>query len=333
MELYEVSLVSVPANANARSLAWYIEKAMKGVIMEPVKEDQKEDTSKIDEITDEKADEIVAEMQDEFAFNVAELLNGSDLSPEDAIKQVFTLYKDELTKDEGNSLTEEDLVDTLVLSNETLEDILSKITPQPEVEKGNKMKQAISFLEESSNEINGEAKDQLTSALRSLKALQVRLYPEGTEEKSMTKEEDTKVAEKTEEKKKETEEEKTVELSKTQKGEEIVYDVGALKNLLIELQSLAKTVASSVELNKTLSDQVTATKGDIEKAVSTFTSAVEKLPLRVAQPPEEEKQEDRKTPKTPLELVKTEVGEDKFKTMHPSQKLHKLISTMQGARN
>lgn len=200
MELHEVSLVSVPANVNARSISHYIEKAM-------AKE------------------------------------------------------KDELTI----TLSKQDVVDIVI--DKIKNDGIIKEVIEKEMKKGG-------------NEMTEEEK----------KAAEAEALKKAQEEEAL---------------KKAQEEEEAKKKAEAEKDKQFTLNVGALRDVITQLQTIAKDVSDKAEVvtkavesvNTTIAD-ITKSKDEISKMLTSFNDVVKDLPLRQAQAQEEEarkqKEEDEK---------------------------------------
>ncbi len=265
MELYEVSLVSVPANPHAKALGWYIEKAIMASKQAPM---TKEDVAKI-------------------------------------VSEVF-LQEAILKKDQE------------------------------------KLTSAIKILEASLDSLDGEDKDSIKSIIRSLAAIVSRLYTEPAEdtkksvddkggletvEEIETKTEEIKKSEETTEVK--TEEVKTEEIKKS---ETPVLDLSALKDVIVQLQAIAKEVNSQSETVKSAlgevsksKEEITKTKDEIAKMVGDLNKVVSEIPLRKAQAPEEDtvKREEKK------DLIKSLEETPEYQKASPGDKLQMYFHALE----
>ena len=113
---------------------------------------------------------------------------------------------------------------------------------------------------------------------------------------------------------------------KSDEAKQVTLDVSALKDVIVELQSLAKTVTSQSEVVKGLvesakkdSDDISKTKDEIAKVFSDLNELIKDIPLRKGQAAE--KEEDRK------EEVKDFTQLDEYKTLNnPADRLGKILN-------
>jgi predicted O-linked N-acetylglucosamine transferase (SPINDLY family) len=173
----------------------------------------------------------------------------------------------------------------------------------------------IKSLTDAVKDLKGEDLDQLQAAINSLKAMRIKLY--GTEEV------------------KEASLEPTVEEVVVKTAEVVVEkaespEVSALANVIKQLKDIAEAVnAQSTKVDeqakasKEALEQVTVIKGDITKSLESVTELVSKIPLRKGQEPEPE---EARIEKSLLKKLEEDVGADKYKHMHPGEKLYAVIN-------
>ncbi len=377
MKLFEVSLVSVPANVKAKSLAWYIEKALtdaKAVSgKKPVRSAEKE-------ITDPTADNLNA-----CIANRSAVLIEAGMSKEAALVQAkkdcmdthkANDNKEDTTKaghrdgDSDDSMTDcvsgkakkfreqgmdastarkralaecqkikndaneadEATLDKLCAEYPWLVDVIDKVEAKLKNEGGVQedmstitknasegLQSAITTLE-GIDELEGEAKEQVASVVRSLNALLTGTSDEGAGEgagedaaKAGTTDEGTKI-----------ETSAAEDLTQLMK----VFEEKMDENLKLMREALEKVEASAKE-TKEASVTVASAKDTIEKKAKEVNEVVEKLPIRKAAGPELEDAKDDRTgrqlEKNAKERVIEKVGEKEYDNAKPGQQLQWLL--------
>lgn len=164
---------------------------------------------------------------------------------------------------------------------------------------------AIKSLTETASALKGEDLDQVQAVLNSLKAMRIKLF--GDEQKQ--------------------EEQKAASLEPIKEEDKVQpapKETDALADIVKQLQEVAKTVTEQAATVKTTLDEVNTAKTDITKAIEGITDVVSKIPIRKGQNPESEGV-DRQIEKSLMETIKEKVGDEKFKRLHPGEKLHMII--------
>lgn len=312
MELHEVSLVSVPANPEAKSLSWYIEKALKE------KSDKEKLTEEALDAIEKKTYRKPNESMSDCVSRKTKANMAEGMPQKQAVAAAYSMCGEAKKSD---SINLEEIV-------------ISALDVYEEISKANKnnFELAITNLETGLTELKGDDKDQVESMIRTLKALIGRVYrksldedkgglPEIMETKEETKTEEVKKTDevKTEETVKKTEEVKTEEVKK-----EATVDVSALTAVITQLQSMVKDANTSVEnVSKSVAevakvkDEMEKAKGEISKLMEQFGEVVKQIPLRKGAAATE--QEDR----TEETVKKDDIDLD---NMRPDNALHALIS-------
>ncbi len=289
MELHEVSLVSVPANPQAKSLSWYIEKALN------LKKESDEDTEK--KVYRHEGESMSDCVSRKVKMNMAEGMKHAQ-----AIATAISECK--ATKD----MSETDIYD------EIIKFLLEKKDDEDEV---SPIEEAISDLQEVSQLLKGEDKDQVMSIIRSLQALLGRIG------KSI--EEGGQIVDIKEEVKKEVVEEEVIEKKADIKEDikkEVSLDVSALRDVIVQLQTMVKDITSQSETVKSTLSEVTKVKDEISKMVTDLNTVVKDIPLRKGQTQEDEKEDRTKE----TVVTKSITDSDEFKKAKPADQLHMLIS-------
>jgi HK97 family phage prohead protease len=262
MELYEVSLVTIPANPHAKALGWYIEKAFRDQTQAFTKEGLKE-----------------------------------------MVKEAITglIQKDQ-----------------------------------------DKLTSAIKTLEGSLESLQGEDKDTIKSIIRSLSAMVSRLYSEAPEDTKKSVEDIKGGLETVEDVKSEETEVKTEPATEIVKAAEIVdepevkteqivksvetptLDLSALKDVIVQLQNIAKDVNSQSETVKSALSEVSKTKDEIAKMVGDLNAVVKEIPLRKAQAPAEESV----AREVEVNLIKSLEENDTYQKANPGDKLKMYLDAV-----
>lgn len=193
MELHEVSMVSVPANPHAKSLSWYIEKALKGNVDKPVtREEIKEIVVKtiVDELSKgvkqpvDKKDEVKKE--DEKASDEKEVKK-SDEKPADEKKD----EKQEVKKSDEAKVE----VDLSAFKNviEQLQTMVKEVSTQSETVKSNvtdiaKAKDEVTKVKEEIEKSKTDFAKMLNDLSAVLKEIPIRKGQSPDKEEDRTKE-------------------------------------------------------------------------------------------------------------------------------------------------
>ncbi len=383
MKLFEVSLVSVPANVKAKSLAWYIEKALADAKVasgeKPIRSTEKEFTDPTADnlnacIANRSAVLIEAGMSKDAALAQAkkdcETTHKTNDSGEDTAKAGHTDGDGSTTdcvarhakvfRDQGMNASEarrkalaecakirndaneadEATLDKLCAEYPWLVDVIDKVEAKLRNEGGVQedmnitknategLQSAIATLEGITDELEGEAKDQVGAVVRSLNALltgtseeegaggagdgdgdggapAVKAAPkEGEQAKADTSEKD--------------------DLAQVMK----VFEEKMDETLKLMREALEKVEASTKE-TKEASAAAVKVKADIEKKATEVKEIAEKLPIRKAAGPEAEDKKDDRTGKQLerglKERVIEKVGEKEYDNAKPGQQLQWLI--------
>jgi len=117
------------------------------------------------------------------------------------------------------------------------------------------------------------------------------------------------------------EKKKSDELEKSKKDESTKLDVSALKDVLTQLQELAKQVNTQTDEVKKSMDEVTKTKDEVTKMVTDLNSVIKQIPLRQAQPAEKEDDLRKKESDEKEDFTKSEI----YQKMKPADKLHAIF--------
>jgi HK97 family phage prohead protease len=294
MELHEISLVSVPANVNAKSLSYYVEKSLS--------------FPQEDEVTFKISTKSLAKtIVDSIKENISEFLN---IEKKD--------YKQK---------------------NESLASCVSRKT-RANINEGMPPKQAVAAAYSMCGETKKAdeliledvfetlSKDLTEDEMKEFKEL-FTIYSKSLDDQKGGKEmaDEKKVEEvKTEEVKK-TDEVKTEEVTKSVE-KEVTLNVGALKDVILQLQELAKSVTTQSDTVKTLvdtakkdSEAIAKTKDEIVKVFEDLNALTKQIPLRKGQSAEAEKVEERKD-----EVEKDFTKNEDYKKLNPMDKIHKIFS-------
>jgi HK97 family phage prohead protease len=262
MELFEVSLVAVPANVHAKALSWYIEKAIR------------EDVDKGK--TYRQPGESLADcVKRKVKINIEE---GMDQAQ--AVAAAYAMCGAKKDMDENLEYK-----GVFVKFIEAFKEFINKEEKTESTEKGGEI-----VLEKT--DVKTEEKTEISKS---------------EEPKSEVKKEEPK-------------------------EEHVTLDVGAVRDLISQLQQIAKDVMSQSDaVKKSLEDvakakeDITTAKNDMVKMIADLNSVVKEIPMRKAQAPEEVKKEDRQSESEFEALTKT----DAYQKARPEDKLFTLFSKLQ----
>ena len=268
MELHEISLVSVPANPHARSLAWYIEKALA-----EKKEYRKPGESVQDCITRKIKMNMDEGMPHDRAVAAAHSMCGA-AKKDDEVKKDQDNFEEAIEYLEAGvtNLKGED-ADQVMSIIRSLQALIGRVYAKSIDAKGGQ-----EIVADSNEEIKKEA-----------------VAEEEVKKVEEPKEEEVKKADPVKEEPKQ-------EVKKSEEPEKVALDLSVLKDVISQLQTMVKEVTTQSDTVKSLSADVGKAKTDIEKMLSDLTSVMKEIPIRKGQAPE--KEEER--PKMEKSLAETD---------------------------
>lgn len=337
VELHEVSVVSVPANIAARSLAWYVEKALKEDPDGAKALVEGDETGKAVHTPDTSNE---GGMKQCVASKIrANMKEGK--SREQAIAIATTQCKKDTSKAEDESY---DWLPALLQEIDSEFKVNSK-GGDKSVEKKDISKNrenvlaAIADLEEAMKTLEGEAKDQVESVITSLKALDEAVYGgEAGDTKSEKKADEGKEDEVKKAEAKKAEAKKAADAEEAKKADEAkkASETDSLAKLVTGIQDAIKASLTEVkgvaDAAKSEADKVAEMKADMEKKMDAVVEALAKFPLRKskATPDVEDdrnKDEDLGTISGLTKKVKSEEG---FEKLPPGDQLHRVLRALTG---
>lgn len=294
MEIVEVSLVSVPANPNAKALAWYIEKYFKSDAT--VK-------GKIEDCVQRKVPKLLAEGMPKdqavaVAFSMCE-----DMNKEANFNLPFSL---EIKKDQDN----------LESAIKNLEASISSLAG----EDVDQVKAIIRSLTALVGRVYAKGGKDLKD--------EVKKGEQEVKDEVKPSEEEVKKADS--DNKEEAVKDSKEEVKKSSEAEKVQVNVDALSSFIEKLQGMAKDMTEQMEKAKSdleeankAKEEVKKAQSDIAKAMEGLTKVIAEIPLRKAAAPEkEEKVEEQR--------VKEEVNKDlfedeKFSKLRPFEQMGELV--------
>ncbi len=317
LELYEVSLVSVPANVEARSLTWYIEKAMQLADAEP-----------------NKSTDLLLQYPS-FAKLVSDRLQYKQKQMPIITKQVKATITKQTTTEilQALSLLKQSLEaldgedkEQVAANIRSLEALLQNSVPQTE----NDTNKAI--VPESEKEVN--YMNRIEACIEAMKGLLSDLTGDDANTaqgvvqwlQAMTAQ-----PEKVEDAAKSVAPAETVAPTAPVVVAPIAVDTTGITAAVDELKQVAASVVSSVTgANETLS-KISDIKTSIDSTVGNLMKVLDQVPVRKGQTPEvpTDVRTEAVTQSDPLKKAKEVVGgEDKFDKLDPTDKLRSYLHTL-----